>query len=123
MVHSIDELTQGAIELPPDQRYTLAQRILASVEPPGDAEIHRAWAEEIQERIRRFDSGEAKVFQRTTRTIGGLVFAKTVRVISELVDQPGQSLLALAGQRAEELPSCGGQHGFVCLESHFRNGT
>lgn len=77
MVHSIEELTQGAIELPPDQRYTLAQRILASVEPPGDAEVHRAWAEEIQERIRRFDSGETKGIPATE------VFAEMSRRLAQ----------------------------------------
>ena len=60
MIQTIDALAQGAIELPPDQRYTLAQRILASVEPPGDAGVDRAWAAEIQERIRKYDSGETK---------------------------------------------------------------
>ena len=60
MIQTIDELAQGAIELPPDQRFTLAQRILASVEPAGDAGIDSAWAAEIRERIRRYDSGETK---------------------------------------------------------------
>ena len=75
MIHTIAELVQGASELPPDQRYTLAQRILASVEPPVEAEIDRAWAEEIQKRIRRFDSGETKgipgaeVFAEMTRRV------------------------------------------------------
>ncbi|MCX6872503.1 MAG: addiction module protein [Verrucomicrobia bacterium] len=57
MIQTIDDLAQGAIELPPDQRYTLARRILASVEPPADAELDQAWAAEIQERMRRYDSG------------------------------------------------------------------
>ncbi|MEO5917165.1 MAG: addiction module protein [Luteolibacter sp.] len=60
MIQTIDELAQGAIQLPPDQRFTLAQRILASVEPPGDSEIDKAWAAEILDRMRRFDSGETK---------------------------------------------------------------
>ena len=57
---TIDDLTQGAIELPPDQRFTLAQRILASVEPPGDAEVDNAWTAEIRERMSRYDAGETK---------------------------------------------------------------
>jgi putative addiction module component (TIGR02574 family) len=60
MIQTIDDLTQGAIELPPDQRFTLAQRILASVEPPTDAEVDRAWTAEIRERMNRYDSGETK---------------------------------------------------------------
>ena len=58
MIQTIDDLTQDAVELPPDQRFTLAQRILASVEPPSDAGVDRAWAAEIQMRMSRYDSGE-----------------------------------------------------------------
>jgi len=60
MIQTVDALAQGAIELPPDQRYALAQRILASVEPEEAARIDDAWTEEIRERIRKFDSGETK---------------------------------------------------------------
>ena len=58
MIQSIDDLTQGAIQLPPDQRFTLARRILASVEPPSDGGVDAAWEVEIRERIRRYDTGE-----------------------------------------------------------------
>lgn len=60
MIESIDDLAQGAIKLPPDQRFALAQRILASVEPDEGALIDEAWNKEIRERIRRYDSGETK---------------------------------------------------------------
>jgi putative addiction module component (TIGR02574 family) len=60
MIETIDALAQGAIELPPDQRYALAQRILASVEPEEATRIDDAWTEEIRERILKFDSGETK---------------------------------------------------------------
>ena len=60
MIQTIDDLAQCATELPPEQRFTLARRILASVEPEGNAGIDSAWAVEIQERIRRYDSGEAR---------------------------------------------------------------
>lgn len=60
MIETIEDLARGAIELPPDQRLTLAQRILASVEPEGEPVIDAAWAAEIRERIRRYDSGETK---------------------------------------------------------------
>ena len=58
MIKTIEALAQGAIELPPDQRFTLAQRILASVEPAEEPAIEVAWSDEIQERIRRYDAGE-----------------------------------------------------------------
>jgi putative addiction module component (TIGR02574 family) len=60
MIQTLEDLAQCATELPPEQRFTLARRILASVEPQGDAEIDLAWAVEIRERIRRYDSGETK---------------------------------------------------------------
>lgn len=60
MIETIDALAQGAIELPPDQRFALAQRILASMEPEEAAGIDDAWTVEIRERIRKFDSGETK---------------------------------------------------------------
>lgn len=60
MILTIDALAQGAIELPPDQRFALAHRILASVEPEEAAGIDDAWTQVIRERIRKFDSGETK---------------------------------------------------------------
>jgi putative addiction module component (TIGR02574 family) len=60
MIQTIDALAQGAIELPPDQRFELAQRILASVEPEETVVIDDAWTTEIQERIRKYDSAETK---------------------------------------------------------------
>ncbi|MEO5715051.1 MAG: addiction module protein [Luteolibacter sp.] len=60
MIQTVDDLAQSAIQLPPDQRFTLAQRILASVEPQEDPAIDRAWVAEIRERIARYDSGETK---------------------------------------------------------------
>lgn len=60
MIQTMDSLAQEAIELPPDQRFTLAHRILASVEPEEMPGIDDAWAVEIRERIRKYDSGESK---------------------------------------------------------------
>jgi putative addiction module component (TIGR02574 family) len=60
MIQTIDDLAQCAAELPPEQRFTLARRILASVEAEGDAGVDAAWTSEIRERIRRYESGETK---------------------------------------------------------------
>ena len=60
MIQTVDDFAQSAIQLPPDQRFTLAQRILASVEPQEDPAIDRAWMAEIRERMARYDSGETK---------------------------------------------------------------
>ncbi len=58
VIESLDNLARGAIALPPEQRFTLAQRILASVEPEVDPGTNGAWVAEIRERIRRYDAGE-----------------------------------------------------------------
>lgn len=56
--------------LPPDQRMTLACRLLESVEQAVDEGAEEAWEQEIAERIARFDRGEtssipaAEVFKR-----------------------------------------------------------
>jgi len=48
------------MQLPPDQRLTLAHRILSSVEPLASAEIDVAWDTEIRERIARFAAGSVR---------------------------------------------------------------
>ena len=58
MIQTIDDLAQIAAELPMDQRYTLAQRILASVEPVHETDCENAWTTEIRQRIMRYDAGE-----------------------------------------------------------------
>ena len=58
MIQTIDDLAQSAAELPPDQRYALAQRILASVEPSDETAHDNAWSTEIHQRILRYDAGE-----------------------------------------------------------------
>ncbi len=75
MIQTIDDLTQGAVALPPDQRFTLAQRILASVEPGVEPAVDEAWAAVIRERIRKYDAGEtegvpaADVFAKVDRRL------------------------------------------------------
>ncbi len=60
MPESIDTLVSEAMQLPPDQRMTLAHRILSSVEPTPSSEIDAAWDAEIRKRIARYDSGGIK---------------------------------------------------------------
>ena len=59
MSESIDTIVSEAMHLPPDQRLTLAHRILTSVEPDASTETEAAWDAEIRRRIDRFDSGGA----------------------------------------------------------------
>jgi len=56
MSESVDNLTLEAMDLPPDQRLTLAQRILSSVEPMAAPETDAAWNAEIRDRIARYDN-------------------------------------------------------------------
>jgi putative addiction module component (TIGR02574 family) len=77
MIQTIDDLAQIAAELPLDQRYTLAQRILASVEPAREIDLDHAWTAEIRQRIMRFDAGETagipamEVFAEIERSLVG----------------------------------------------------
>ena len=67
---SLDNIASEALLLPKDQRFTLAHRILASVEPEMDAGVEAAWDSEIRERIEKYDSG------RTVAVSGQEVFAE-----------------------------------------------
>lgn len=60
MAGSIETLVSEAMRLPPDQRLTLAHRILSSVEPAVSSEIDAAWDTEIRNRIARYDAGEVR---------------------------------------------------------------
>ncbi len=54
---SLENIASEALLLPKDQRFTLAHRILSSVEPEMEAGAEAAWEGEIRERIRRYDAG------------------------------------------------------------------
>jgi putative addiction module component (TIGR02574 family) len=62
---SLDNIIAEAIQLPPDQRLTVAHRLLRSVEPePGD-EIEAVWEAEIRKRIARYDTGAVRSIPAT----------------------------------------------------------
>ena len=54
---SLEDIASEALLLPKDQRFTLAHRILSSVEPEMKVEAEAAWDTEIRVRIRRYDTG------------------------------------------------------------------
>lgn len=60
MAESVETLAEEAMQLPPDQRLTLAHRILSSVEPAVSSELEAVWDMEISARIARYDGGETK---------------------------------------------------------------
>lgn len=57
---SVETIVSEAVQLPPDQRLTLAHRILSSIEPEPSAETDAAWDQEIRERIARYDTGTVR---------------------------------------------------------------
>ncbi len=60
MSEAVDTIIAEAVRLPPDQRLTLAYRILTSVGPEVSTETEAAWDKEIRERIARYDAGEVR---------------------------------------------------------------
>lgn len=59
MSTSVEDIAADAERLSPDQRLTLAHKILSSVEPLGSREIEAAWDTEIRRRIGIYDSGNS----------------------------------------------------------------
>jgi len=57
---SINEILQEAIQLPEDQRFTLAHKLLIVGEPHQSDDVMTAWDIEIRSRIERYDSGKAQ---------------------------------------------------------------
>ncbi len=76
MPTTLKQVVSEAMQLPVDQRLTLAHRLLSSVEPAVNPEVEAAWDAEIRERIRRYDAGEttaipaAEVFKELDRRLG-----------------------------------------------------
>ena len=60
MSAALEALSQDALILPPDQRLTLARRLLESVELEPEPGAEAAWQAEIARRIERFDAGESQ---------------------------------------------------------------
>ena len=72
---AVETIVAEAVQLPPDQRLTLAHRILSSVEPDRSTETDAAWDAEIGGRIARYDAGgvetipAAEVFAEVDRRL------------------------------------------------------
>ena len=56
----IDQLFHDALELPDNERATLAARLIDSLDTAMDQDIQAAWAAEIQRRIADLDSGKTR---------------------------------------------------------------
>jgi hypothetical protein len=56
----LEHLLAEASNLPEDQRFTLAHRLLTSTEPEATEEAEQAWDLEIRKRIDKYDRGEGR---------------------------------------------------------------
>jgi putative addiction module component (TIGR02574 family) len=74
MTTFVEELSQRALELPPEERVRLAEKILATVHEV-DAEVEAAWDQEIQRRLAEIDNRTAKLIPAED------VFAEVRRIL------------------------------------------
>jgi putative addiction module component (TIGR02574 family) len=58
-VHSLEEITKAAIELPRHQRLAIVRLLLDLDQPGASDEIERAWDEELRARVKAVDEGRA----------------------------------------------------------------
>ena len=52
-----EEIRREALQLPKDQRLTLAHQLISSIEPDEQSRFEAAWDAEIRDRIRGYDDG------------------------------------------------------------------
>ena len=70
MGNAIDKLLKEALLLPAEERASLVEKLLQSLNPPTEAEVDRLWVEEAERRVSQIGSGEVEVIP------GEQVFAK-----------------------------------------------
>lgn len=58
---SFEELTEQALKLSDDQKNELIDRLLAGISPEEQAVIDKAWAEEVERRLDRYERGEMEL--------------------------------------------------------------
>jgi len=52
----LDALFEQAMKLPPEQRLELSERLLLSVPPPDQDRTEEEWKQEIERRVREYES-------------------------------------------------------------------
>jgi putative addiction module component (TIGR02574 family) len=65
-----DKIFEEAISLPADERASLVERLIQSLNLPTQTEIGRLWAEEAERRVSQIQAGTVKLIS------GEQVFAK-----------------------------------------------
>ena len=57
---STKTLQEAALELPPDERADLAQKLLLSLDDPAEGELAEIWLSEAQRRAGELERGEVQ---------------------------------------------------------------
>ena len=65
-----DKILEEALLLPADERASLVEKLLQSLNLPTEAEVDRLWVEEAERRVSQIEAGEVEVIP------GEQVFAK-----------------------------------------------
>jgi putative addiction module component (TIGR02574 family) len=60
MIRNSAKVVNDALSLPPKSRAKLAERLLESLDDPRQREIDRLWAEEAEDRIDAYETGDLK---------------------------------------------------------------
>ncbi len=58
MKKDVAQILEKALQMSPEDRATVAERLLASLDSAPDLEVEKAWQQEIQKRLKELDSGE-----------------------------------------------------------------
>jgi hypothetical protein len=62
-MRTVNELLKDAVNLSEGDRLSLASQLLAYRTPADTRQVEAAWDVEIRERIKRYETGEAKLHQ------------------------------------------------------------
>ena len=65
-----DKLLEEALLLPADERASLVEKLLQSLNLPTEAEVNRLWVEEAERRVSQIEAGKVELIP------GEQVFAK-----------------------------------------------
>lgn len=61
MIRNTAKVVTDALSLPPRSRAKLADKLLESLDQPGQKKIDNLWADEAEDRIDAYEKGEIKV--------------------------------------------------------------
>jgi putative addiction module component (TIGR02574 family) len=76
MSANAEKILQEALNLPPQDRAEVLERLLATFQQPPDPELDKLWAQEAEDRLAAYDRGELgavsadEVFTRIERQRG-----------------------------------------------------